>query len=164
LTLPFFIFIDRYGLNQFYIATAKAAVSMRCPGFKEIAKKSFTDNKEGEMLQRYNISIDNDTNRLSIQEFAVIGRKPRKSEYYDYTLETFSLIHEVSYEADIIRAAIEKGAEALISEIRSPAFFPIGSCADVIAKSVTGLFNGDPESASEVFFDDRTLLSTYIEK
>jgi len=116
------------------------------------------------MLQRYNISIDNDTNRLSIQEFAVIGRKPRKSEYYDYTLETFSLIHEVSYEADIIRAAIEKGAEALISEIRSPAFFPIGSCAEVIAKSVTGLFNGDPEPASEVFFDDRTLLSTYIEK
>jgi len=116
------------------------------------------------MLQRYNISIDSDTNRLSIQEFAVIGRKPRKSEYYDYTLETFSLIHEVSYEADKIRAAIEEGAEALISEIRSPAFYPIGSCAEVIAKSVTGLFNGDPEPASEVFFDDRTLLSTYIEK
>ena len=38
--------------------------------------------------------MDNDTNRLSIKEFAVIGRKPRKSEYYDYTLETFSLIHE----------------------------------------------------------------------
>ena len=116
------------------------------------------------MLHRYNISIDNDTNRLSIQEFAVIGRKPRKSEYYDYTLETFSLIHEVSYEADIIRAAIDRGAEALISEIRSPAFFPIGSCAEVIAESVTGLFNGNPEPASEVFFDDRTLLSTYVEK
>ena len=159
----FFIFIDRYCLNQFFPAAAKAAGSMRCFRFKEIAKKLYRQ-KEGDMLQRYNISIDNDTNRLSIQEFAVIGRKPQKSEYYDYTLETFSLIHEVSYEVDIIRAAIQEGAEALISEIRTPAFFPTGSCAEVIAKSVTGLLNGDPEPASEVFFDDRTLLSTYIEK
>ena len=74
------------------------------------------------MLQRYDISIDNDTNRLSIQEFAVIGRKPRKKEYDDYTLETFALIHEVSYEVDTIRAAIQKGAEALISEISQPSF------------------------------------------
>lgn len=116
------------------------------------------------MLQRYDISIDNDTNQLSIKEFAVIGRKPRKSQNYDYTLETFSLIHEVSLDVDIIRAAIQEGAEALISEIRSPDFFPIGSCAESIAETVTGFLNGDPEPVSEVFFDDRTLLSTYIEK
>ena len=116
------------------------------------------------MLQRYDISMDNDTNRLSIKEFAVIGRKPRKSEYYDYTLETFSLIHEVSYDGDKIRAAIQEGAEALISEIRSPAFYPIGSCAEVIAETVTGYLNGNTDPVSEVFFDDRTLLSTYINK
>ncbi|CAB1064950.1 hypothetical protein D1BOALGB6SA_9747 [Olavius sp. associated proteobacterium Delta 1] len=116
------------------------------------------------MLQRYDISIDSDTNRLSIKEFAVIGRKPRKSEYYDFTLETFSLIHEVSYDVDKIRAAVQEGAVALISEIRSDAFFPIGSCAEVIAEGVSGLFNGNPEPVSEVFFDDRTLLSTNIEK
>jgi hypothetical protein len=116
------------------------------------------------MLQRYDISINNDTNRLSIKEFAVIGRKPRKSEYYDFHLETFSLIHEVSYDGDIIRTAIQEGAEALISEIRSPDFYPIGSCVEAIAKCVTGLFNGNTEPDSEVFFDDRTLLSTYIEK
>ena len=116
------------------------------------------------MLQRYDISMDNDTNRLSIKEFAVIGRKPRKSEYYDYTLETFSLIHEVSYDGDRIRAAIQEGAEALISEIRSPAFYPIGSCAEVIAETVTGYLNGNTDPVSEVFFDDRTLLSTFINK
>ena len=116
------------------------------------------------MLQRYNLSMDNDTNRLSIKEFAVIGRKPRKSEYYDYTLETFSLIHEVSLDVDIIRAAIQEGADALISEIRSPAFFPIGSCAEVIAETVTGFLNGNTDPVSEVFFDDRTLLSTFIKK
>ena len=116
------------------------------------------------MLQRYDLSIDNDTNRLSIKEFAVIGRKPRKSENYDYTLETFSLIHEVSYDVDMIRTAIQEGTESLISEIRSPDFYPIGSCAEVLADTVTGFLNGNPDPVSEVFFDDRTLLSTYIKK
>ncbi len=87
------------------------------------------------MIQRYDISMDNDTNRLSIKEFAAIGRKPRKSEFYNFTLENFSLIHEVDYDVEIIRAAIQEGAEALISEIRSPAFFPIGSCVEVIART-----------------------------
>ncbi len=108
--------------------------------------------------------MDNDTNRLSIREFAVIGRKPRKSEYSDFTLENFSLTHEVTYDVDIIRAAIQEGAEALISELRSDDFFPVGSCAKIIAEKVTGLFNGNTEPVSEVFFDDRTLLSTYSEK
>ena len=116
------------------------------------------------MLQRYDISMDNDTNRISIKEFAAIGRKPRKSEYYDFTLENFSLIHEVSFDVDIIRTAINEGSEALISELRSDDFFPIGSCAKIIAERVTGLFNGNIEPVSEVFFDDRTVLSTYNEK
>jgi len=116
------------------------------------------------MLQRYDISMDNDTNRLSIREFAVIGRKPRKSEIIDFRLEKFSLIHEVSYDVDIIRAAIEEGSEALISELRSDDFFPIESCAKIIAEKVTVLFNGNNEPDSEVFFDDRTLLSDYNEE
>ena len=116
------------------------------------------------MLQRYDISMNNDTNRISIKEFAAIGRKPRKSEFYNFTLENFSLIHEVDYDVDIIRAAIQEGSEALISELRSDDFFPIGSCTKIIAESVTGLFNSNTEPVSEVFFDDRTLLSTYNEE
>ena len=107
--------------------------------------------------------MNNDTNRISIKEFAAIGRKPRKSEFYNFTQENFSLIHEVSYDVDIIRAAIQEGAEALIAELRSDDFFPIDPCTKVIAEKVTGLFDGDTEPVSEVFFDDRTLLSTYIE-
>ena len=52
------------------------------------------------MLQRYDISMDDDTNRLSIKEFAVIGRKPRKSDYYNMSLENFSLIHEVTFDVE----------------------------------------------------------------
>ena len=115
------------------------------------------------MLQRYDISMDNETNRLSIKEFAVIGRKPRKREYDDPTLENFSLMHEVFFDVDIIRAAIKDGSDALISELRSDDFFPIASCAKIIAERVTGLFNGNTEPVSELFFDDRALLSAYSE-
>jgi hypothetical protein len=108
--------------------------------------------------------MDDDTDRLSIKEFAVIGRKPRKSDYYNMALENFSLIHEVTFDADTIRAAIKEGSEALISELRSDDFFPIGSCSKVIAEKVTGFLNGDAEPVSEVYFDDRTLLSTYNEE
>jgi hypothetical protein len=108
--------------------------------------------------------MDDDTNRLSIKEFAVIGRKPRKSDYYNMALENFSLIHEVTFDVDTIRAAIKEGSEALISELRSDDFFPIGSCSKVIAEKVTGFLNGDAEPVSEVYFDDRTLLSTYNEE
>jgi predicted signal transduction protein with EAL and GGDEF domain len=116
------------------------------------------------MLQRYDISLNGDANRLSIKEFAAIGRKLRKSEHYDHTQETYSLIHEVSYDGDIIRDAINKGQEALISELRSDDFFPIHSCAKIMAEEVTNLFNNNTESVSEMFFDDRTVLSANNEK
>ena len=116
------------------------------------------------MLHRYGISLDIDVNRLSIKEFAVIGRKLRKSEYYDHTQESYSLIHEVSYDGDIIRAAINKGQEALISELRSDDFFPVHPWVKIMAEEVTNLFNGGVDHFSELFFDDRTLLSEDNEK
>jgi hypothetical protein len=108
--------------------------------------------------------MDNDTNRLSIREFAEIGRKPRKNEYYHVNLENFSLIHETTYDVDIIRDAIQEGPAALISELRTDDFFPIGHCVEIIAARVIELFKGNAEPVSEIHFDDQTLLSTYEEK
>ena len=88
----------------------------------------------------------------------------RKSKYYDHAQESYTLIHELSYDGDLIRAAINKGQEALISELRSDDFFPIGSCVKIIAERVTNLFNGSLDHFSELFFDDRTLLSEDNEK
>ena len=116
------------------------------------------------MLQKYDICLDNGTSRLSIKEFAVIGQKPQKSENYDPTLENFALIHEVSYDSEAIQAAIQKGTEAIIAELRSPAFYPIGSCAKIIAEKVAGFFNGNTDPVMEVYFDDRMMLSTYAER
>jgi hypothetical protein len=117
----------------------------------------------GIMLQRYDIARNDQTNRLSIKEFAVLETKSRRRDNYEPIEKDYSLLHEVSYDGDIIRAAIREGQKALISELRSGDFFPIGSCVKIIAESVTGLFNGKTELVSEVFFDDRTLLSTFNE-
>ena len=111
------------------------------------------------MLQRYDISMNGETNRLSIKEFAVIERKLRKRDYTDPTKENFSLLHEVTYDGDDIREGIKKGQGALISALRSDNFFPISSCVELIAERVIKLFNGNSNSFSELFFDDRVLLS-----
>ena len=115
------------------------------------------------MLQRYDIAMDDRTNRLSIKEFAVLDTKSHRRNNYQPIQKTYSIIHEVSFDGDVIRTAINEGQKALISTLRSGDFFPIYPCVELIAKRVTELFNGTLESASEMFFDDRTLLSTYEE-
>jgi len=70
------------------------------------------------MLQRYDISMDSKTNCLSIKEFAVLERKSRKSEHLDPAEENYSLIHEETYEVDIIRKALNNGKASLITELR----------------------------------------------
>ena len=111
------------------------------------------------MLQRYDISVDVETNRLSIKEFAVIERQFRKRDNYDPTKEKCSLMHVAAYDGDDIREAINQGDGALISTLRSDNFYPISACVELIAERVIELFNGNSESFSELFFDDRILLS-----
>lgn len=111
------------------------------------------------MLQRYDISMNAETNRLSIKEFAVIERQFRKRDNYDPTKENFSFMHEETYDGDNIREAINTGDGALISALRSDNFFPISACAELIAERVIELLNGNSNYFSELIFDDRILLS-----
>ena len=111
------------------------------------------------MIQRYDISMNAETNRLSIKEFAVIERQFRKRDSYDPTKENFSLMHQAVYDADDIREAIKTGDGALISALRSDNFYPISACVELIAEKVLELFNGNSDNFSELFFDDRILLS-----
>ena len=111
------------------------------------------------MLQRYDISMNAETNRLSIKEFAVIERQFRKRDSYEPAKENFSLMHEVAYDGDDIREAINTGDGALISALRSDNFFPISACVELIAERVIELLNGNSNYFSELVFDDRILLS-----
>jgi hypothetical protein len=113
------------------------------------------------MLQRFDIARDKQSNCISIKEFAVLETKSHKRQDYKHTAKDYSLVHEVSFDGDLIHAAIKEGQKALISELRSGSFFPIHPCAELIANRVTALFNGNATHDVEVFFDDRTILSTY---
>jgi len=101
------------------------------------------------MLQRYDISMDGEANRLLIKEFAVLGQKTRKREYFEPTSEKYLFIHKVTYDGDIIRGSDE--------------FFPIRSCVEVIVERVIELFKDNSDSFSEVIFDDQFLLSKNVE-
>ena len=111
------------------------------------------------MLQRYDISMDGEANCLSIKEFAVLDQISRKSEYFEATKEKYLLIHQVTYDGDIIHAAIGEGKENLISELRSDDFFPIRPCVEIIVEKVIELFKDNSNPFSEVFFDDRVLFA-----
>lgn len=116
------------------------------------------------MLQRFDIARNSQTNCISIKEFAVIETKSHKRHDYKPTEKDYALVHEVSYDGDLIHAAIKEGQKALISELRSAYFFPTYPCVELIANSVTALFNGNAGPTFEVHFDDRTILSTYDEE
>lgn len=111
------------------------------------------------MLQRYDISMDAEENRLSIKEFAVLTTISRKREPSNPVELNYSLIHEEAYDVDLIRDAIHEGKEYLIKELRSDSFFPIQSCIEIIAEGVIELFDGDSNPFSKIFFDDRTTFS-----
>ncbi len=116
------------------------------------------------MLQRFDIARNDQTNCLSIKEFAVIETKSDKRHDYIPTEQEYSLMHEVSFDGDVIHAAIKKGQKALISELRSGDFFPVHPCAELIADGVKIIFNGISDPTLEVFFDDRTILAIYDEE
>jgi hypothetical protein len=114
---------------------------------------------EDYMLQRYDISMDAEENRLSIKEFAVLTTISRKREPSNPVELNYSLIHEEAYDVDLIRGAIHEGKEYLIKELRSDTFFPIQPCIEIIAEGVIELFDGDSNPYSKIFFDDRTTFS-----
>ena len=116
------------------------------------------------MLQRFDITRNDQTNRLSIKEFAFLNTKSHRRDDWTPSNKDYSLVNEVSYDSDAIRAAIKVGQDALIIALRSDNFFPVSSCVEIIAEKVTGLFNSDSDAASEVFFDDRSIFYGNEEK
>jgi len=103
--------------------------------------------------------MDTKANCLLIEEFAVLGQVNKKKEYFDPLRAKYSSLHKSTYEGDTIRGAIDKGREALISEIRSDNFYPIRFCAELIAEKVIELFDINIGSSVELFFDDKTVFS-----
>lgn len=98
------------------------------------------------MKQKYLISKENDQKKLTIKEFAELDK------------EKFSLLCEEEYDNKIIKSAISKGKEALISELRTNNMYPPGVYAEKIAQAVIDIFGSKDSQPIELSFNDVDLL------
>ena len=98
------------------------------------------------MKQKYLISKENDQKKLIIKEFAELDK------------ERLSLLCEEEYDNTIIKSAISKGKEALISELRTNNMYPPGVYAEKIAQAVIDIFGSKDSQPIELFFNDVDLL------
>jgi hypothetical protein len=98
------------------------------------------------MKQNYLISKDSDQKKLIIKEYAELDK------------ERLSLLCEEEYENKIIKSAISKGKEALISELRTNNMYPPGIYAEKIAQAVIDIFASKDSQPIELSFNDVDLL------
>ena len=98
------------------------------------------------MKQKYLISKENDQKKLIIKEFAELDK------------ERLSLLCEEEYDNTIIKSAISKGKEALISELRTNNMYPPGVYAEKIAQAVIDIFGSKDSQPIELSFNDVDLL------
>ncbi len=98
------------------------------------------------MKQKYLISKEDDQNKLIIKEFAELDK------------ERLSLLCEEEYDNKIIKSAILKGKEALISELRTNNMYPPGVYAEKIAQAVIDIFGSKDSQSIELPFNDVDLL------
>lgn len=98
------------------------------------------------MKQKYLISKENDQKKLVIKEFAELDK------------ERLSLLCEEEYDNKIIKSAISKGKEALISELRTNNMYPPGVYAEKIAQAVIDIFGSKDSQPIELSFNDVDLL------
>ena len=99
------------------------------------------------MKQKYLILKNDDTNKLTIKEFAEL--QP----------DIYSLACEETYDGDVIKSAITSGKEALTSTLRTTNLHPPGLYAEKIAESVINLYSSESDQSQELFFDDKDYIS-----
>lgn len=115
------------------------------------------------MLQRYDISMDQAANRLSIEEYAKDRKISKNPNSYASITDGFSLMYKTSYNGDLIRAAMREGINALISVLRSCNFFPARVRAEIIAAKVIEILKDNSAATSELFFDDNAIAAQIAE-
>lgn len=98
------------------------------------------------MKQKYLISRESDQKKLIIKEFAELDK------------ERLSLLCEEEYDHKVIKSAISKGKETLISELRTNNMFPPGVYAEKIAEAVIDIFGSKDSPPIELSFNDIDLL------
>ena len=98
------------------------------------------------MKQKYSIHKDTEKQQLVIKEYGELNK------------EILSLLCEEAYPEDVIKAAIDKGKEALISTLRTRNMYPPGVFANSIADLVVTLYGSEGEQSTEILLDDKAFF------
>lgn len=112
------------------------------------------------MIQKFIIRKNADKKELAIEEYAVINANPSRKGSSAMGYSDYSLLSLQVYELRDVKTAIQKGKTALISELRTPHFFPASFCIDKIANKVMDLFELKGDQSVEVIVDEKHSLST----
>ena len=99
------------------------------------------------MKQKFLIQKNDAENQLTIRESAELDK------------EVMSLLCEVTFQADAIKAALETGREALIAALRTRNMYPPRTYAEMIADAVQKLYQSKESDTTELLFDDLDLLT-----
>jgi len=91
--------------------------------------------------------------QLIIQEYSATDRK-------DFAL--FTLLCEETYDGNEIKSAISRGKRALINQLRTLNFYPLGVYAGQIAALVMEMYGPEEKDSMEIVFDDSDLLSKQV--
>jgi hypothetical protein len=98
------------------------------------------------MKQKYVVLLDKDVDQLAIQEYAELDK------------EMLSLLCEETYDAQTIKAAMEKDRNALIQALRTHNMYPPGGYTERIADAVVEMFQPGGNTSAELFFEERELF------
>ncbi len=106
------------------------------------------------MRQKYTICREQNKKKLSIKEYAILEKAPRKPVSPMASEVPFSYLGEEIYESSTIVNSMGKGVDALAEALRTKSMFPIWPNAIKIAESVMNLYDLDGGGTVDLFFDD----------
>ena len=104
------------------------------------------------MKQKYVVLLDNETGKLSIQEYAELDK------------EMLSLLCEETYDAETIKNAMQKDRNALIQALRTHNMYPPGMYTERIADAIFAMFQPDANPSAELFFEEREMFDPLDEE
>jgi hypothetical protein len=104
------------------------------------------------MKQKYVVLLDNEAGKLAIQEYAELDK------------EMLSLLCEETYDASVIKAAMEKDRNTLIQALRTHNMYPPGTYTERIADAIVEMFQPGANTSAELFFEERELFEPMAEE
>ncbi|MBC2709852.1 MAG: hypothetical protein HGJ94_02195 [Desulfosarcina sp.] len=104
------------------------------------------------MKQKYVVLLDNETEKLAIQEYAELDK------------EMLSLLCEETYDAKAIKTAMEKDRNTLIQALRTHNMYPPGAYTERIADAIIEMFQPGANTSAELFFEEREMFDPMDEE